>query len=141
MPEYQNLGRLTSSHRTSPMFVQRAAIVALVSFSFFLVMLAAFYVRPQIGYFVLATAFLVVDLFTLIGIWMQKRNVVNIHENGIAYKKFRAAWDEIDAVKADKSGLIITKPRESALIPASIEGFDLIVRSLKAALENSSRPK
>lgn len=132
----KDLGKLVAVHSTSPLFLQRATIVALASFVFFLVMLAAFYVRPQIGYFVLATAFLVVDLFTLIGIWMQKRNVVKLFEKGIAYKKFRAAWNEIESVKVDKAGLQIAKSGESTLIPASIDRFDSIVGAVKAGLES-----
>lgn len=136
MPQpQQDLGKLLAVHSTSPLFLQRATIVAFASFVFFLVMLAAFYVRPQIGYFVLATAFLVVNLFTLIGIWMQKRNVVKIFENGIEYKKFRAAWNEIESVKADQSGLQLAKPGESTLVPASIDRFESIVSSVRSALE------
>ena len=78
----QGLGPLISTHGTSPKFVQRAAVVALASFAFFLLMMAAFYARPQIGYFVLATAFLVVALFTLIGIWMQKRSTIGTRTLG-----------------------------------------------------------
>ncbi len=130
----QNLGPLISTHGTSPRFLQRAAIVALVSFVFFLVMIAAFYARPQIGYFILATAFLLVDLFTLIGIWIQKRNVVKVFENGIEYKKFRAAWNEIDSVKADNAGLRITKAGDSTLIPVSIEAYETIATTVRNRL-------
>jgi hypothetical protein len=97
-------------------------------------MMAAFYARPQIGYFVLATAFLVVALFTLIGIWMQKRSVVKIHEKGLAYKKLRASWSEIRSVKADASGLTIVSDDGSVVIPRSIERYDLVVKAVRTAL-------
>ena len=43
MPENpQKLGKLISIHGTSPAFLQRAAIVAMLSFFFFLTMLIAF---------------------------------------------------------------------------------------------------
>ena len=97
----QNLGRLVSSHSTSPAYLQRAAIVAVVSFIFFLAMLAAFYVRQQFGYFVLSSGFLVVYVFTLIGWVMQKRNIVSVHEGGLKYRKFRTEWSEVQSVAAD----------------------------------------
>ncbi|MGQ0542759.1 MAG: hypothetical protein ACT4O9_13035 [Blastocatellia bacterium] len=46
----KNLGKLIYIHGTSPVFLQRAAIVAGVSFVFFLAMQIVFYTRPQIVY-------------------------------------------------------------------------------------------
>jgi len=131
----KDLGKLVSTHTTSPIFLQRAAIVAVVSFLFFLAMLVAFYVRQHIGYFFLSTAFLVVYVFTLIGWVMQKRNAVSIYEKGIRYKKFRAAWDEIAAVKADQAGLELSKGRrEKVHISPSMLGFESIVLAVKQGI-------
>ena len=66
-----DLGRAVSKHPTAAVYVQRAAIVTALSFFFFLGMLLVFYVRQQIVYFVLSTAFLVVYIFTMIGWVMQ----------------------------------------------------------------------
>lgn len=139
MPEpAENLGRLVSSHATSAAYLQRAAIVAVVSFFFFLAMLAAFYIRQQFGYFLLASGFLVVYVFTLIGWVMQKRSLVRIYEGGLKYKKFRAAWDEIQSVTANAQGLRLTKSnREKTLIPASVTGFEHIVYAVKRGVEAS----
>jgi len=46
--------------------VQRAVLIAVLSFMFFLAMMIAFYVRQSMLYLLLATAFLVVYIFTMI---------------------------------------------------------------------------
>lgn len=134
MPEpAKNLGKLVSTHGTSPAYLQRAAIVAVVSFVFFLAMLVAFYVRQHIGYFALSTAFLIVYVLTLVGWVLQKRIVVNIFENGIRYKKFSGSWDEIESATvveeaANRKHIELQKSkREKVIIPSSIQGFDHIV--------------
>ena len=105
-----DLGNLISSHGVSPVFLQRAAIVAIVSFLFFLTTLLLFYVQQSIAYFILSTAFLAVYVFTMIGWVLQKRNVVSIFEKGIARKAFAARWDEIKSVTADaETGITIVK--------------------------------
>ena len=45
--------------------VQRAVFIAVLSFLFFLVMMIAFYVRQSMLYFLLATAFLIIYIFTM----------------------------------------------------------------------------
>lgn len=135
----KNIGRLVSSHSTSPAFLQRAAIVAVVSFLFFLAMLVAFYIRQQIGYFLLSTGFLVVYVFTLIGWVMQKRNVVSVHEHGVKYKKFEAAWDEIRSVTTNSDGLQLAKnEREKVVIPTSVSGYERIVNAVRKGVGNPS---
>ena len=133
-----NLGRLLSTHSTAPAYLQRAAIVAAVSFVFFLAMLVAFYVRQQIGYFLLSSGFLIVYIFTLIGWLMQKRNLVRVHENGLKYRKFSAAWHEITSVTANAYGLeIASGARGKARIPPSVNGFEQIVRAVKHGVERN----
>ena len=50
----------------SPAQVQRSAFIAALSFLFFLGMMFAFYLRQNILYFLLATAFLIVYVITMI---------------------------------------------------------------------------
>ena len=118
------------------MFLQRASIVALVSLVFFLIMLLAFSIRQQFGYFVIATAFLVVCLFTMIGMWMQKRNSVRIYENGITYKKFRARWGELTSVKANTEiGIEIgNTDGEKVVIGSAVEGLSEIALQIRSHL-------
>jgi hypothetical protein len=128
-----DLGSLVSVHGTSPIFLQRAAIVAVLSFFFFMAMLVIFYVRQQMVYFVLSTAFLVVYIFTLVGWVMQKRNIVSIYENGIAYRKFISIWDEIKSVKSDsKTGItIVHSSGDSTTIPSSVADVDKIAVAIR----------
>jgi len=120
--------------------MQRAAIVAVVSFVFFLAMLIVFYVRQHIGYFALSTAFLVVYIFTLVGWVMQRRNVVRVYEGGLRYKKFSAAWGEIVAIAANSDGLAITISKRAKLtIPATVMEFDRVVDLVKRGVQNLSK--
>ncbi len=122
----------------APAFLQRAAIVAAVSFLFFLLTLIAFYIRQHIGYFALSTAFLVVYVFTLVGWVLQRRNVVRIYENGLSYKNFRTSWKEVISIKADTRGLEITKGRnDKTLIPQSFAGYDQILNSVKQGVQEN----
>jgi hypothetical protein len=110
----QNLGKLQAVYGTSPVYLQRAAITAIVSFVFFLAMLLVFSVRQNIGYFLLATAFLIVQIFTLLGWVTQSRSRLEIFENGFAYRKKTCRWDEIGAIdvktgKNARIGCEITK--------------------------------
>lgn len=94
----QNLGKLESTHGIAPAYMMRALVVASLSFVFFLAMLVGFYIRQNIGYFLLSTAFLVVYVLTMFGWLAQRRKVLRIYENGFSYKKFAASWDEIDSI-------------------------------------------
>jgi hypothetical protein len=133
-PQTRSLGKLVSVHGTAAQYLQRAAIVAFVSFAFFLAMLVAFYLRQQLGYFVLSSAFLVVYIFAMIGLWVQKRNTVSIHENGIAFKNFAAAWDEIAAIESDPaSGLKIVRIGGKAVdIPRTISNIAAIEQTVRS---------
>ena len=109
MPEAsEKLGKLRAVYGTSPALLQRAAIIAIVAFIFFLAMLIAFSIRQNFGYFVLATAFLIVQLFTLSGWLMQRKNELKIFENGFTYRKKTCFWKEITAIEEkNKNGSLI----------------------------------
>ncbi|MDM7922603.1 MAG: hypothetical protein QUS14_09920 [Pyrinomonadaceae bacterium] len=132
-----NLGRLTGTFQTSAAYFQRAALIAGLSFVFFLAMMIAFYVRQWPGYFGLATAFMVVNIFTLIGIWIQKKNVVRVHENGLSYRKLRVAWNDIERLKYTRaSGLEITYAAGKLLkIPSSIDSLPEITERIRNSVE------
>ena len=131
-----NLGKLVSVHSVSPASLHRAAIVAVVSFAFFLGMLLAFYIRQELGFLVLSSAFLVLYLFTMVNLLLQKRNTVRIYENGISYKKFTASWSEITRVQADtKTGIMISKNKgEIVTLTPSISGINDIARTIRSNL-------
>lgn len=127
MTDHKNLGKLVAIHGTSPVFLQRAAIVAAVSFLFFFAMLIAFYLRQHFGYFLLSTAFLIVFVFTLIGWWLQKRNAVEIFANGLRYNKRELRWQEITAIEnSDRELVLIQTDGEKLVISGSIYALDEI---------------
>lgn len=132
-----SLGKLIAVHGTSPHFVQRAAIVTALSSFFFLLTLGFFLIWQTFLYFFLAAAFLVVSLLTLMGWWMQKRNVVSIYSRGLSYRRRPIAWAEIAAVsKQPDSGLAIDLTNGDALrLPASIQGLDRIEGFIRAKVE------
>lgn len=136
MPE-PNLGKLIAVHPTSPAFLQRAAIVTALSFLFFLVALIFYLVWQSFLYFALATGFLIVQLFTMIGWWMQKRNAVSIYANGLVYRKRSITWPEITTVNVmPASDLAIDlKEGDRVTIPASIHGLDRIASFIRQSSE------
>ena len=92
------LGELQQVYGTSPVYLQRAAIVAVLSFVFFLAMLIAFSLTQRLVFFLTSTAFLVVELFTLFGWLAQRRNELKVYEKGFVFKKQNYSWDEIDSI-------------------------------------------
>lgn len=129
-----NLGKLESVHEISPVFLQRAIIVAVLAFIFFLAMLFAFYIRQNIGYFLLSTAFLIVYILTMFGWIMLRKNVLKIYEGGISYKKFTARWEEIEAISTnDKKNYEIRKVTgEKIILTDAIQGIEQIVSLIKS---------
>ena len=123
---HSELGKLIAVHSTSPAFLQRAAILTALSFLFFLATLIFYLVWQNFLYFVLATGFLIVQAFTMIGWWMQKRNSVSIYANGLVYRKRSVLWDEITAaeMKNDSSLGIALSSDEVVSLPPSIQGLD-----------------
>ena len=59
----------------SPARLQRAAFMAVLSFMFFVAMMFAFYIRQSALYFLLATAFLIVYLLTMISFVRLRRGI------------------------------------------------------------------
>ena len=94
----RELGRLVAVHPIAPAYLQRAAFMAVLSFVFFLAMMVGFYIRQSAGYFLLATAFLIVYLLMMFSLFWQRKSVVKIYQNGIEFKKFLAQWHEIELV-------------------------------------------
>lgn len=127
------LGKLIAVYRTSPLLLQQAAIVTALSFLFFFVAFVFYLVWQTFLYFVLATGFLVVQVFTMIGWWMQRRNVVKIHDRGIAYRNWSAVWPDITVIERTTSGLVLTNSEsKSTTIGNAINGLDGIEAILRA---------
>ena len=131
------LGKLLAVHSTSPAFLQRAAIVTALSFLFFLAALIFYLVWQNFLYFVLATGFLIVQIFTMIGWWMQKRNAVTIYANGLVYRKRAIFWDEIVGVgKFSDGGLKIDLENgDGVIVSDSIHGLNRIEAFVRQSSE------
>lgn len=137
----KSLGKLESVHGIAPAYLQRAAIIAIISFVFFLAMLFAFSRRGNIGYFLLATAFLIVQLFTLTGWIMQKRSELKLYENGFAYKKHVCRWDEIESVTEKKENFsnsyeIEKKSGEKISLNDTIYNIESVLKKIEARKKN-----
>ena len=139
-----NLGKLQAVYGVAPAFLQRAAIVAMMSFVFFLLMLGVFSYRQSILYFLLATAFLIVQLFTLFGWITQKRAEFKLFEKGFTYRKHVCAWDEIESMELrtaskptalSKIGCEIRKTGgEKIVLTEAIQGIQGIVERIDAEM-------
>lgn len=126
-------GKLESTHGIAPAFLQRAVIVAVLSFLFFMAMMLGFYLRQNIGYFLLASAFLLVYVLTMFGWLMMRKYNVKIYENGITYKKFEAVWSEIENVEMKIAGSkinlkICKKGGETINLSEAIDGIQHIIK-------------
>ncbi|MEO7659234.1 MAG: hypothetical protein ABIV48_06435 [Pyrinomonadaceae bacterium] len=121
------LGKLVTDYGIAPAYLQRAVFVAVLAFLFFIAMMFAFYIRQGVGYFMLASAFLVLYLLTLFSWFMQRKTIVKIYENGISYKYRSARWNEIESVD---DGILNIRDEKPITIPRTINDqaglFDLI---------------
>ncbi len=122
-------------HAVSPVHQQRAAVVAGLSFLFFLAMMFLVYIRGHFGYFLLSTAFLVVFIFTAIGWWMQRRNAVEVFERGLAFRKLTATWGEISEVSRTPDGALklTINGKNSTTFPKTLDALERLeahIRSL-----------
>ena len=135
-PTKAELGRLISTHGISSVYLQRAAIVAVISFLFFLIGLLFFYIQQSIMYFILSTAFLIVYIFTMISWVLQKKNVVTLYENGITYRKFGSTWDDIKSVtSSSNAGIALTRTDgESVTIGRTVSDVDMIAVAIRKHL-------
>jgi hypothetical protein len=98
----QHLGKLIGIYPASALHMQRATFISVLSFIFFLAMMFAFYTIQSFIYFLLATAFLIIYLVTMFGLFTQKRSVLKIFEHGFSYKTFTSRWDEVESVESPK---------------------------------------
>ena len=95
----KQLGTFECAFPISPLYLARVIFVAALSFAFFLAMLLGFYIREQIGYFILSSAFLVVYLLTMFGWFLLRRQKLQVHEFGISYRRAKILWNEITSIE------------------------------------------
>lgn len=124
----KNLGKFVAIHGIAPAYLQRAAFIVVLSFLFFLAMMFAFYIRQSVGYFLLASAFLVLYLLTMFSWVMQRRSVVKIYENGLSYKNRSVRWNEIESVDDTAINVRDEKP---IIIPKTIHDFAKLIDTIR----------
>ncbi|HMS42844.1 MAG TPA: hypothetical protein PKE69_21625 [Pyrinomonadaceae bacterium] len=140
----RKLGKLVRIHPISPAVLQRAVIVAMLSFLFFLATMIGVYTSQKLGFFLLSTAFLIVNIFTMFGLLSARKNVLNVYENGFSYKKFKTRWDEIERIevkmthrpfKGGKIGYkIIKKNDENIFLDESIHDINRVIEKIDSEL-------
>lgn len=137
MQDNKELGKLIAVHGTSPHLLQRAGVVSVLSFAFFLSLLVSFYVFRAFVLFLLSTGFLIVYVFTMIGWWMQRRNVAEIYENGILFRDRRLIWNEIKAIEFNASNdlSIMTDSPDPIVLPHSIYRLDAVGTFIRNHIE------
>ena len=120
-----DLGKELSTYGISPVYLQRGAFIAVLSFAFFLAMMFGYYLQQSLVYFLLATGFLVTYLLTLVSWFMQRKNVVTIYDNGLRFRDHGVRWSEI--VKVEASGRIELTGGTHFEIPPTIHDFDRLI--------------
>ena len=144
----ENLGKLKSVHGISPVFKQRAFILAVVSFVFFTAMIAAYSIRRSFVFILMGTAFLVVELFTLFGWLGQKNAEFRLFENGFSYKKFVCTWDEIESIDVKAESHLIGGAKINCLVRKAggqeivltevIEDLEIIVKIIDGKMQQQT---
>lgn len=99
-----DLGALQNVYGISPIFIQRALVVAVLSFVFFIAMLIVFSLLQKLVFFLLATAFLIIELLTLFGWLTQKRNEIGIYENGFTFRRQNYLWNQLATISKSGDG-------------------------------------
>jgi Ca2+/Na+ antiporter len=125
----QDLGKLIAVHGIAPAYLQRAVFIVILSFLFFLAMMFAYYIRQNVVYFLLASAFLVLYLITLFSFVMQRRSVVEVYERGLKFKKRSASWNEVESI--DNSGTISLPDGKQIALPKSLNDFDGLIARIR----------
>lgn len=134
------LGKLIRLHPVSPVVLQRAVIVAMLSFLFFLATMAGVYASQKLGFFLLSTAFLIVNIFTMFGLLMARKNVLKVYENGFSYKNFKTRWDEIEKIEVKMihrpfiggkiAYRVIKKDSENIILNESIHEINCVIEKI-----------
>ena len=92
----------------------------------------AYYLRQDIGYFLMSTAFLIVYLVMMFSIVMQRKSVVEVYERGIRIKKDTLPWQEIESVSS--AGELLLRDQRKVHLPKSVVSFDQLISDLRARL-------
>ncbi len=135
------LGKLEAIYGVSPIYLQRALIIIVLSFIFFMAMLIAFSLRMQIGYFILATVFLVVKLVMLFGWVMNRKKEVKLYEKGLMIGKQTLTYDQIQKIELKQisaqkqEGEILKTDGQKIILSETISNIADIVKRVEKKLK------
>jgi hypothetical protein len=130
------LGRLVAIYAISAAYQQRAVFVSVLSFVFFVAMMIGFYVRENIGYFILASAFMVLYMVMMFSWLWARRNVVEVFEGGFKYRSNDVSWDQIDNISDDAK--VLLKDGGTISLPEALEGSRQLIASIRGHLSGST---
>lgn len=135
------LGKLEAVYGVSPIYLQRALIIIVLSFIFFMAMLIAFSLRMQIGYFVLATVFLVVKLVMLFGWVKNRKKEVKLYEKGLMIGKQTLTYDQIQKIELKQisaqkqEGEILKTDGQKVILSETINNIADIVKRVERKIK------
>ena len=141
MTEKENeLGALQTVYKISPAYLQRAAIVAALSFMFFIAMLIAYSQTQKFGFFIIGTAFLVVEILTLLGWQSLRRNELRVFENGFMFRQENYLWNEIKSINVNRAkpkitGEVETKNNKKIVFTDSIHDVENFFKKVESKLQ------
>jgi hypothetical protein len=110
--------------------LQRAVFLTALSFFFFLGMMYVFYVRQGFVYFILASAFLVLYINSLVSFFSQRKNILKVYERGISFKKESVVWNEIQSVT--DAGVILLDGDKTIPLPSSLQHLDNVIALIRS---------
>ena len=109
--------------------------MAALSFIFFMTMMFAYYLLKSIGYFLLATAFLLIYIATMYSFLTLRKKVVEVFENGLRMGSDHMLWNDIESV--DEKGNMRFQSKDLT-IPTSLHERDALIahiRQMRASQE------
>ena len=135
-----SLGELQTVYKISPAYLQRAAIVAALSFIFFIAMLIAYSQTQKFGFFIIGTAFLVVEILTLLGWQSLRRNELRVFENGFMFRQENYLWSEIESINVNRAkhkitGEIKTKNDKKIIFTDSIYDVENFFKKVESEIQ------
>ena len=133
MKDQTSLGRLIAVHPIAPAALQRVVFVAVLSFLFFLGMMLAYFLRQDIGYFLLSTAFLVVYLGTMYAFIKGRRKTFELYEKGLFTGGQIIRWGDIERLGED--GNIVRTKGKPISIPMSLYERASLVERIRSFIE------
>lgn len=132
----KTLGKLIAVHPIAPALVQRAVFIAALSFMFFLAMMFTFYLRQNILYFLLASAFLVLYLVMMFALVMQRRSTVEVCENGFRTKKQSIRWTDVSSVSDE--GVVDLRSGKNVVLARSVVAFEDLITRIRRNVDSHS---